>query len=185
MNLNENLEKRKTIEGFPNYEITDNGCVYSKYTGKRLSTYVNQGGYEMAPLYDAIHKKAKHKSVHRLVANAFIENPELKPTVNHIDGNKLNNSVSNLEWNTYSENVKHAYRLGLNFSGLNDEYRMAGSLKHKELSSRKVRVIETNEVFDSLTECAKAFKCSKSCISRVCNGVYTKYKGLSFEFVEV
>lgn len=58
----------------------------------------------------------KHHSVHRLVAKAFIANPSDKATVNHIDGNKLNNNVCNLEWNTYSENLKHAYANGLNIA---------------------------------------------------------------------
>lgn len=74
-----------------------------------LKPFINNCGYECVDLYK--NKKVKKCKVHRLVASAFLDNP--KKEVNHKDGNKLNNSVINLEWCTHSENHKHSYANGL------------------------------------------------------------------------
>ena len=71
----------------------------------------SSSGYLHVQLY--IDGKSFTKLIHQLVAEAFIENPDNKPDVNHIDGNKLNNNVSNLEWVTKSENIRHSLRTGL------------------------------------------------------------------------
>jgi len=87
----------------------------------------------------------KTQSVHRLVAEAFIPNPENKRTVNHIDGNKLNNHISNLEWATQSENTLHAYATGLknpsnpNVNG-NSQGEKHGMSKLKESDIRYIRM---------------------------------------------
>lgn len=105
--------KKAQIKDFPNYIITDTGDVYScNYHRSGKIRVINQylrGKYLCVRLYK--NKIPYNKPVHRLVAEAFIPNPEHKEQVNHIDGNKLNNKISNLEWNTRSENMKHAYRV--------------------------------------------------------------------------
>lgn len=74
---------------------------------KRLDPPVSSGGYKFVRIGDKSHP------LHRVIASAFIPNPENKPEVNHIDGNKANNAVSNLEWVTRTENMKHAKENGL------------------------------------------------------------------------
>lgn len=98
---------------YDKYEIHDNGDLFSlKPSGKKKRKYsISRDGYCIYAL--SYNGKPILFSAHRLVAINFIDNPENKPTVNHIDGNKLNNDVSNLEWATYSENGLHAYRTGL------------------------------------------------------------------------
>lgn len=92
------------------YDIYTNGDVYSFKTNKFLKQHV-VCGYLSVSLF--LNGKNRMFKTHRLVATAFIPNPYNKPQVNHIDGNKLNPDVSNLEWVTASENVLHAFRTGL------------------------------------------------------------------------
>lgn len=101
----ENKEIWKDIKGYPNYQISNQGRVWSTYRQRCLKPYKNNSGY-LATHLIAINGKRKNELIHRLVALAFIDNPEGKPEVNHIDRNKENNNVENLEWVTHSENNK-------------------------------------------------------------------------------
>ena len=105
------VEQFKQIKGYEDYVISDQGRVFSYYTKKFLKPGKNQGGYLFVVLWK--NGIGKHRSIHRLVALAFIPNPENKRTVNHIDGIKTNNFVENLEWATDSENIQHSFDNGL------------------------------------------------------------------------
>ena len=100
-----------TINGYPGYVVTVKGEVYSLKRGRpyRLKSRIDHNGYCRVELCK--NGKPKYIFAHRLVAEAFIPNPENKPYINHKDENKQNNSVANLEWCTAAENNKHGTRL--------------------------------------------------------------------------
>lgn len=101
--------KTKEIPWYPWYYARSDGYIIGKMW-KVLSGRLSDRYYKVALPYN---KKQKDFLVHRLIALVFIPNPDNKPYVNHIDGNRLNNAVNNLEWNTHAENMQHAYRNNL------------------------------------------------------------------------
>lgn len=102
----------KQIDNFPNYTITINGVVTNTNTGHIKKMWLCKNGYYYVDLSHNGHKVKV--PLHRLLAIHFLDNPENKRTVNHIDGNKTNNHITNLEWATDSENMQHAYNTNLN-----------------------------------------------------------------------
>ena len=100
----------KQIENL-DYEINSEGIVRKISTKRIKKSFKRPDGYIGIQLY-ITKEKVKNYQLHRLIANAFIPNPDNKLYVNHIDSNRENNSLNNLEWVTFEENVKHGYELG-------------------------------------------------------------------------
>ena len=101
------------------YSINENGDIKNDKTGKLIVGDINNCGYCRVCLYDKQNNRKQRYFRHRLVAMHFLDNPDNYEQVNHIDGDKTNNNVNNLEWCTQSHNCKESHRLGLQIPGIN------------------------------------------------------------------
>lgn len=129
----------KKIEGFDGYFITDTGKVI-KEEGNEIKPHKTNKGYLRVNLRKD--GKSVHKLIHRLLAEAFIPNPENKPCIDHIDGNPLNNSLDNLRWCTQKENLNNPIALKRISEKIKGEkhpfYGKHLNLKHKSKISEKL-----------------------------------------------
>jgi hypothetical protein len=144
----------RQLKDNPNYLVTLDGKVFSLHS-MRFLTLAEKNDYMYVKIGSKMHR------VHRLVAQTYLPNPENKATVNHIDGNKLNNLLCNLEWMTQSENIQHACDTGLRpVSELMRENgrRMKGNLLTGSNPHTMKLVLneETGIYYESATEAAES-----------------------------
>ena len=178
----------KPVKGYEGiYEVSNKGNVKTL----RKNVVMNQTiGVKNGYCYVGLYKDGKNRKalVHRIVAAAFIDNPMGKKTVNHIDGNKCNNAVDNLEWATYSENHKHAFKHGLKV--VSDNQRKAASKTGKrtcDANRPRKAVVMMNEngeikTFNSAHEAARYIGGSPSAIVACCKGKYQTCKGYRWKY---
>lgn len=169
------------------YFISNLGNIKSLKSSKYLKPQNDGSGY----LFVMLSKNSirKNYKIHRLVAEHFIENPNNYKVVNHIDGNKLNNKVDNLEWCTHGENNQHAWKMNLNKNThkqraqaskwcRNNREKLQKGLDKK---SMKVLCVNTGEVFNTVREASNKLGVSKNQIYRVISGDRNSVFGYKFK----
>lgn len=166
------MSQWKEIQGYNGrYFISSNGQIKNKY-GKILKPWIRNGYYTIGLM---VNKKRTNYYVHRLVAEYFLSNPDKQRNfVNHLDGDKLNNNVSNLEWCTRQENAQHAYETGLVVPTVENLVRF---------DCKPVTRIEDGKWFSGVTEAAGQMgvceaamsKCLNKGLSATCCGYHWKF----------
>lgn len=168
------------LEEYPLYKITLYSVINIE-TGKiKTPTLDKSVGYYVISIVNRYGIKRK-EYFHRLLAKAFIVNPENKSCVNHIDGNKLNNSIDNLEWSSYSENNKHAFDTGL--KGISEYHKEVMSRIGKESTNifpaKKIKWShpEIGLFIGSASELSREYDLNRSSLSRVSLGKQKSHRG--------
>ena len=175
-------EEWRDIKGYEGlYQISNLGNVRSlDYRRKGISRELKPSILREGYLY--VFFKGKHFRIHRLVAEAFIPNTENKSQVNHIDGNKMNNNVNNLEWCTSSENNKHAYTSGLKRRfWLNKKGAEHPGYKKVVQYDKDMNFIK---VWDSMSDIKREINIPISCVSKCCRGIQKNACGYVWKFAE-
>lgn len=153
---------------YPNYEISNLGHLRNKKTNRILKPSTNPQGYLIMVVKLVKEQPIKGVIIHRAVAETFIENTYNKEQVNHIDGNKHNNSVVNLEWCTRSENMKHAVLTGLRTTHYCDGEKAFGAKLTKENVSEIKKLYFRGKCTQKTL--AKMFGCSRENIGAIVRG---------------
>ena len=165
----------KQITNYPNHYITLNGKIFSLSSMKWLKSKFDKTNREYIKL--SKNGVLKDFSVHRLMALTYLNNPENKPQVNHIDGNPSNNILYNLEWVTQSENMKHAWDTGLRTKSIKQSNSV---IKRNKENTKKVIDTSNGFIYNSLTEAAIKFNIPKYRLSKYLLGKNKNYTSLKY-----
>lgn len=165
------MSQWRDIPGYQGaYTVSDKGEVFSYLSRGPIKPKKAKTGYLEVCLYNG--RKKKYLLLHRIIASAFIENPENHPEVNHKDGNRANNKVSNLEWCSRDENLKHAYETGL--TPFDTSSKGVVCWKDGEPNERLF--------FSSIYSAARALRISQGNICMVCRGQRPLASGYIFRY---
>lgn len=169
-----NEELWKVIKGYEGlYQISNYGNVKNK-KGKLLKLRKDKYGYSIAYLYK--NRIMKCKKAHRLVAQAFIPNPDNKPQVNHINGDKTDNRVENLEWCTNGENIRHSWENNLHKKVFGSNHANAVKIKQYDPQGNFIKE------WGSIVEASKYYKTTLSNIWGCLNGYHKTAKGYIWKY---
>lgn len=175
--------KMRAIPNADGYFATDDGRIWSDKTHRFLKQAVGHHGYPYVVL--SIEGKTKTELVHRLVARTFIPNTDCKTYVNHIDEDKTNNNLSNLEWVTPSENANHGTAIDRRRATYGiDRMRQSAAIARMSNPKKRTMNIDTGEVYESSLAASLATGISQGNISAACRGDYKTAGGFRWKYLK-
>lgn len=175
------IETFLPIKGYENYLISNMGNVINSVNGKVISQHITNGYYQVRLFKNG---KVKHLTVHRLVAEAFIPNPNNLKTVDHISGKRTDNRVSNLQWLSQSDNSKKFWKEQITEEqrAKYNEMRIKGQQGAKKSCSIPIICIETGKVYPSTQEASRELNIQHSNITATLKKRLKHTGGLHFEY---
>ena len=162
-------ESWKTLWDNPRYEVSDFGRIYDRILERNLYQTPDRAGYLRVKL--RVEDERKTVSVHRLVAKVFFDFDISNLEINHIDGDKTNNYLGNLEVCDRSTNMIHAFNEGL-----------ANPIN---VMPKQIRIVETGEIFDSTGQVDRYLGVSSGSVSKTIRGLQPTCRGYTFEVIEI